>query len=203
MTDACRTPSGRTRVKSGSAAQGRSPPQRARFLRPFAGGLSASRQPPSTPGMPERDAKATTVPTPTVWAGRGRPLAGPAWTKAKAEGFEPGATLLRRSRSQRSTACDLQFSLAERDRSCPLRTSGSRCDADRARTTTSPRAWKAPSERPPRLLMQLSGCGHRPLLSVDDRSGPMLTGGVGHWNNSREPDGPRPEQTFRPRAASP
>lgn len=44
----------------------------------------------------------------------------------------------------------------------------------------APRAWEAPSNRLPRLPIELSGCGHRPLLSVGDRWGPMLRARPGH-----------------------
>jgi hypothetical protein len=55
-------------------------------------------------------------------------------TRVPEEGLEPGSMLLRRPRSDRWMAGDLRFSLAGRDRSCPRRTSGSRCRADPART---------------------------------------------------------------------
>jgi hypothetical protein len=55
--------------------------------------------------------------------------------KARARGGpEPGPVLLRRPRSERRTAHELRFSVADRDRSCPPRTSGSWCRADPART---------------------------------------------------------------------
>jgi hypothetical protein len=62
--------------------------------------------------------------------GKGRrPTAG-CW----GEGFEPSPRLLRRPRSERWTAGELRFSIADRDRSCPPMTSGSRCRTDPART---------------------------------------------------------------------
>jgi hypothetical protein len=57
------------------------------------------------------------------------------WCAAAGEvGFEPSVSFLRRPRSGRWTAYDLRFLVADGDRSCPPRTSGSRCPADPPRT---------------------------------------------------------------------
>jgi hypothetical protein len=53
------------------------------------------------------------------------------------EGVEPGPRLLRQPRSGPWMPCDLWFSCPEGDRSCPPRTSGSRCHADPPRTEGS------------------------------------------------------------------
>jgi hypothetical protein len=52
----------------------------------------------------------------------------------RAEGFEPAVLPLRVPRSSAAMLCDLGFLHTGRDRSCPPRTSGSRCGADPART---------------------------------------------------------------------
>jgi len=50
------------------------------------------------------------------------------------EGLEPGPILVQRPRSSRWMPRDLRFLRTRRDRSCPPRTSDSRCRADPART---------------------------------------------------------------------
>src|SRR5215207_3357543 len=47
-----------------------------------------------------------------------------------AEGFEPDLRPVHRPGPERRMLCDLRFPYAERDRSCPSRTSGSRCRTD-------------------------------------------------------------------------
>jgi hypothetical protein len=71
---------------------------------------------------------------------RACPRSGRRWTPpVGAEGFEP--SLLRCPRSRSCMPCDLGFSYPEGDRSCPPRTSGSCCGADRARTSATTPWW--------------------------------------------------------------
>jgi hypothetical protein len=51
-------------------------------------------------------------------------------------GFELSAGFLHRPRSERWIACDLGFSFAECDHSCPLGSAGFRCGADPTRTSS-------------------------------------------------------------------
>jgi hypothetical protein len=78
--------------------------------------------------------------------------------------------------------CDLRVPFAECDRSCPPRTSGSRCIADPARTRAMSyrELGKLPRTTPDGPILQVHGHGHEPWLSVDDCCRPMRRTRRGH-----------------------
>jgi hypothetical protein len=83
-------------------------------------------------------------------------------------GFEPRLSVLCRPRSERRRASDLRIYHTEVDRWCPARTSGSRCDADPARTSVTA-LWL------PRVLVP----GYLRRSATGERIGPAGHGMVG------------------------